>query len=323
LIRLVPDPSLLLPEFLTVYLNTPFGIGQVRRRAMRSINQANVSGSEIRKVSIPLPDIQIQAEVAVLVNGAFSKQQESLHKHHEAQELFKQNVAFDATSGSTRNQQFLSCNTAMLTDIFAANRIDANCFGRDAMLMHDCVKSSRNFDRLSDLVTNAWKGMQQHGAVSGDISYCSIKHISGREVVSESFTNYFSGMPIAKRGDMLLAITGATIGKLGLVRRYDRIAFSGDLLAMKPNESVPANYLLFVLNCYVGQVQLKRWITGSTNGHLAPRDAGKILVPRVASSVEMKIATLVEEAFSARTESEKLLCQAKNRVEQLTCEAVE
>lgn len=95
LIRLVPDSARLLPEYLTVYLNTTFGIGQIKRRAMRSINQANVSGSEVRKILIPLPDIPVQQEIADLVNAAFHKQRDGAGSHSSAQELLEAELGLD------------------------------------------------------------------------------------------------------------------------------------------------------------------------------------------------------------------------------------
>ena len=77
-----------------------------------------------------------------------------------------------------------------------------------------------------------------------------------------------------------------------------------------------------MLNHHLGQVQFNRWITGSTNGHLAPKDVGRVLVPRLAPDKEDEVAALVEQSLQARQESEMLLEQAKARVEQLIEEAV-
>jgi len=55
LIRVVPDTNEILPEYLTIYLNTDFGIGQIKRRAMPSINQTNVSASELKRILVPIP----------------------------------------------------------------------------------------------------------------------------------------------------------------------------------------------------------------------------------------------------------------------------
>jgi type I restriction enzyme S subunit len=86
---------------------------------------------------------------------------------------------------------------------------------------------------------------------------------------------------------------------------------------------IDPNYLLLALDHQLGQVQFIRWITGSTNGHLAPRDVARVLVPRLVDETEAQIAEFVKGSLSKRRESEQLLEQAKARVEQLIEEAVQ
>jgi hypothetical protein len=112
-----------------------------------------------------------------------------------------------------------------------------------------------------------------------------------------------------------------TIGKIGIVKRYSQLAFSGDL-CLRVNPEINSHYLLVALDHSIGQVQFNRWITGSTNGHLAPRDVQRIQVPRFKRGTEDRTAGFVEESLTRRLESEKLLQQAKNRVEQPIEEAV-
>jgi len=178
--------------------------------------------------------------------------------------------------------------------------------------------------KAADIIvyTDAAKEQQQTETASGTIDYCSIKHISGRELTDASKCQPITGAPLAGQNDLLLAITGATIGKIGIVKRYNQLAFSGDLLCLIANPEINPHYLLVALDHSIGQVQFNRWITGSTNGHLAPRDVGRVLVPHLKRSTEDRIAELVEESLSMRVESEKLLDQAKTRVEQLIEEAV-
>jgi len=95
LIRLVPDPDIILPEFLTVYLNTQFGIGQIKRRAMRSINQANVSGAEVKRILIPIIDIKEQQKVATILNSAFDAIRKGKQLYTDAQHLLESELGLD------------------------------------------------------------------------------------------------------------------------------------------------------------------------------------------------------------------------------------
>ena len=149
-----------------------------------------------------------------------------------------------------------------------------------------------------------------------------IKHISGRELTDASKCQPAADTPLASKNDLLLAISGATIGKIGIVKRYNQLAFSGNLLCLQTKQEINPHYLLVVLDHSIGQIQFNRWITGSTNDHLFPRDVGRILVPRLKENVEESIAKLIEESLNKRIEAEKLIDKAKTRVEQLIEEAV-
>jgi hypothetical protein len=96
-----------------------------------------------------------------------------------------------------------------------------------------------------------------------------------------------------------------------------RQPLSGDMLAIRTNGSIDPYFLLPFLSHRIGQVQLLRWITGSTNGHLAPRHVGRVLIPRLDEAVEAEIAALTRDSIVKIHESEQLLDRAKTRVERL------
>lgn len=203
-----------------------------------------------------------------------------------------------------------------------SNRIDAQCFSPSALQFEHILAQLPNTDKLNFLTEVMIKGAQQNESEKGDIYYVSIKHIQGGELVAEGKTHSYSGIPVARRGDLLLAITGATIGKIGIVSRYDRLTFSGDMLAIRSKTDVDPYYLLAFLSNRIGKVQLQRWITGSTNGHLAPRDVRRVVIPRLGAELESRIAALTKESIEKVCESESLLEQAKRRVEELIEESI-
>ena len=173
LIRLVPDNARLLPEFLTIYLNTRFGIGQIKRRAMRSINQANVSGSEVRKILIMLPELQIQQKIADLVNVAYSKQSESISNYNEAQQLLEAELGLDKLTF-----QKPVGYTVWFSDLETSRRADAEFFhvGYDPFI--SLVKSyPLGWSPLGNLTSRVHPNFeaQKH---SGDLEYIEIGDVS-------------------------------------------------------------------------------------------------------------------------------------------------
>ncbi|MFA5160603.1 MAG: restriction endonuclease subunit S, partial [Candidatus Omnitrophota bacterium] len=179
LIRLVPYPDLILPEFLTVYLNTQFGIGQIKRRAMRSINQANVSAAEVKRILIPIADIKEQQKVANALNEAFSAIRNSEKLYAAAQHLLESELGLDKLNFRKPVGYTARFSTIGLTDTFNAGRIDAQCFAPNAIFYQTWLRNHARCDRLTHLLQGMAKGRQQEETAMGSTDYCSIKHISG------------------------------------------------------------------------------------------------------------------------------------------------
>ena len=275
----------------------------------------------LRCVLIPLLDNSLQNEIGSLHLKGLSVRQKSLSLYSEAQHLLESELGLDKLKFKKPVGYTARFSTVGLTDAFNAGRIDAQCFSPNAVFYESWLRDHNQCDSLNHLLEAKIKGRQQEETEKGSIAYCSIKHISGHEMTDASKGLPSSDTPLATQNNLLLAITGATIGKIGVVKRYKQLAFSGDLLCLKISPGIDPHYLLVVLDHTIGKVQFNRWITGSTNGHLAPRDVGRVLVPRFKNSIETRIAGLVEESLKKRLESEKLLEQAKARVEQLIEEA--
>ena len=251
------------------------------------------------------------------------KRDESVSLYTQAQHLLESELGLDKLNFQKPMGYTARFSAVNLSETFNAGRIDAQCFAPNAMFHKNWLLQHARCDRLAHLLHRITKGQQQTETNEGTNDYCSIKHISGHELTEVSKCQPTPGIPLARQNDLLLAITGATIGKIGIVKRCNQISFSGDLLCLRANPEINPHYLLVALDHPIGQVQFNRWITGSTNGHLAPRDVKRILVPRFQKATEGRIAELVEESLTKRLESERLLQKAKTRVEQLIEEAVQ
>jgi len=308
--------------FISAFLRSTYGKYQLAREGSGGVQQM-ITLERLRNIQIPqLSDGDINLVVSEY-KQALSKRQESIKLYTQAQHLLETELGLDKLHFDKPVGYTARFSITGLADTFDAGRMDAQCFSPEAIYYEAWLLKHSTCDRLNICLTSKAKGRQQAEVTSGSIAYCSIKHISGREIVGASKTEAAADAPVANKNDLLLAITGATIGKIGIVNRYDSLLFSGDMLRLRVNNCISPHYLLLTLDHYLGQVQFNRWITGSTNGHLAPHDVGRVLVPRLASEKEEQISGLVAESLRNREESEQLLDQAKSRVEQLIEEAVQ
>jgi type I restriction enzyme S subunit len=310
------------PYYLTAYFQTNWGRDQIWRHSRRT-EQVNLNCREVERVLVPTPSGSVQEKIGNLVRDSFAANDHSLEFYGEAQQLFESELRLDELISQKPAGYAARFSSVDLSNTFLAGRADAQCFAPDALFYEKWLQTHSDCDRLGTLLRDTAKGRQQVESSAGSTDYCSIKHISGKELITESKCSVSSDTPLAGPDDLLLAITGATIGKIGIVKRYKRLAFSGDLLCLQTSSQIDPNYLLMALDHQSGQGQVSRWITGSTNGHLAPRDVARVLVPRLPDSKEEEIAQLVRDSLLQRRRSGDLLDQAKSHVEQLFAEAVQ
>lgn len=87
LVRLKTDASVLLPDYLCIFINDPIGRSQVMRFATRGVSQTNVNVSNLRKVIIPLPPLSYQKEVINRMFGLRQARFSLLKKASEAKSL--------------------------------------------------------------------------------------------------------------------------------------------------------------------------------------------------------------------------------------------
>jgi len=302
--------------YLALFLNTKQGRLLIDR-GMYGSSQPEIAPRFLLRIPTPKFDNNTETELAAFVRKAYDQRKKSVSLFAEAQQIIESELGLDKLKFKKPVGYTGRFSTVGLSDAFNAGRIDAQCFSPNAIFYESWLRDHNQCDSLNHLLEAKIKGRQQEETEKGSIDYCSIKHISGHEMTDAPKCLPTSDTPLATQNNLLLAITGATIGKIGVVKRYKQLAFSGDLLCLKISPGIDPHYLLVVLDHTIGQVQFNRWITGSTNGHLAPRDVGRVLVPRFKNSIETRIAELVEESLKKRLESEKLLEQAKARVEQL------
>ena len=306
LIRLVPHPATLLPEYLTVYLNTPFGMGQVKRRAMRSINQANVSGSEIQKVLIPLPPMEFQLSVAELMNGAFAARCESLKIAENAQHRLVTQLGlnqFPATDS-------IGYSTT-LRELFASRRIDAQHFNPSAKKLIDNI-SSFDLVEIREIRTYNRRGIQPVYVPGGDVSVITSQHlgpwhINYRALQRTSCEHYFAAPEARlKRNDILTYSTGAYIGRTNVYLCDDHALASNHVNILRVSPEVNAGYLALVLQSIVGQVQTQKHLRGSAQAELYPTDIDRFVVPLLDPEMQAQIGGELRSSLQKLDDSERL-----------------
>jgi restriction endonuclease S subunit len=322
LIRLIPDCSAVLPEYLTVYLNTQFGIGQIKRRAMRSINQANVSGSEVKRILIPLIDLKIQEEVADLVNTSYQKSKDGEASYTQAQQLLESELGlnglrFDKPIGYT----------AHFSELELSRRFDSEHYYPEFVHLKENLPKQVQLVPLGSVLTCCQRGKQPIYSASG-LPVLNSKHILENKITLEgnryAKPTSVTGLQI-QYGDVLINGTGrGTIGRTAPYLVSEHQAIPDNHVTILRSSTLDPAYLAFYLNSLAGKLQVEKYQRGSSGQlELYPFDIRKFQVWDAPQAIQQEIRRLYDQATESARQSKQLLDQAKSRVEQLIEEAMQ
>jgi len=133
-------------------------------------------------------------------------------------------------------------------------------------------------DKKKEIPLLTIKNIQWNGSINyNDLAYVSRNYFMKRK----------EQMGLEK-GDIIIAITGATIGKTAIFNDDKTVAICGDLAKLKPKDKDHSILLANFLMSELGQLQIKKAINGSTNFHLSPTDIETIIMPEFDDEESIK-----------------------------------
>lgn len=102
LVRLLPDQSKLIPEYLNVWLNLPTTQLLIRRYATPGVHQVNINPTNLRKVLITLPQKTSEQETIVETIAAHDTRIRTEEAYRNKLKLHKQVLMHDLLTGKIR-----------------------------------------------------------------------------------------------------------------------------------------------------------------------------------------------------------------------------
>ena len=324
LIRLVPDPDIILPEFLTVYLNTKFGVGQIKRRAMRSINQANVSGAEVKRILIPIIDLGEQQKVANVLNESFYATRKSERLYADAQHLLESELGLDKLSF-----QKPVGYTARFSELEQSRRMDADYFQVSFRQIQSHLNKLETVSlyQLAEIVKGIEVGSQAYTQTGipflrvSNVKENSVDLGSSDKYISEKlYRNLISYHP--QVGELLLTKDGTPGICYAIDQEIDGIISGGIVRLIFRDTGIPKEYIALAINSKACRMQIEQDCSGALIVHWKPSSIRKLRIPLISTERMLKIDELVTKSKQAMRDSARLLDQSKTRVEQLIEEAV-
>lgn len=306
------------PFYLSTFLNCIYGQSQIER-FRTGTGQPNLNLGLIQTIKIPLLDeeFQIYIKRVVLKGIGFNKQSRSLYGQAE------QTLLSEIGLLNWKPKHRLSF-VKRFSDTQSSERMDAEYFQPMYEEVVKAVKSLKNHAILGEIVSI--KKCIEPGSEAYQDSGIPFLRVSNllrfgtntdnQQFLSEAlYDSLKTHQP--KKGEILLS-KDATPGIAYYLKDAPAkmIPSSGILrLSVKDAESVYPEYLTLVLNSVVVQKQIERDAGGSIINHWLVDQVKNTLIPILPVSTQKRIAEKVDQSFSDREQSKRLLDIAKRGVE--------
>ena len=307
-------------KYLFRILHTSLGLKQMEQR-MSGGNYPAIVQAELQKIKIPLPPSEIQNDIAKKMDEVYKIKKE---KEAEAERLL--NSIDDYVLGelgiTLPELEDEKCSVVAFDQI-KGERFDPYYHQPKFKILEDTIKGGKyHISEIKDVIKTWFTGKTPEGTqkyTDHGVPIIRIQDITEDEIslenvayVSEGFYQRNKGTEV-KIEDVLLAVTGATIGKSAIWDKDTVANICGDLLCLRSRDEIlnPIYLHTIIVNPF-SQLQINRNIYGATNKHLSPRDIEKIFIPLPPLSIQQKIA---QEVKSRREQAKRLKQEAKDVVE--------
>lgn len=318
LVRVQTKPEQLLPEFLTIYLNSSIGKKQILRRAMPS-NQVNVSAAELRRIFIPVVDLSFQKEIAFKLNESYKLKQESISLYSQAQSLLEKELGIDKIRFSITNHFNAKYNSTILF-----NRFDSEYYKPKYSQIKSLIRNYKyGFEPFLNKIFNISPNINPSSIPTEEFDYIELSNINGKLGIVDGSTKVLglSAPSRAQRqvrtGDVIASSVVGSVDKSALISENEnKFLASSGFFHLRSNEYSP-QFLLVLMQSKILTEQLNQEATGGILSAV-PNDKLKfIIVPIVPIVLQNAISDLILKSHSAYLGSKHLLSSAIKQVEEL------
>ena len=319
LVKFVPDSRVILPEYLTTFLNTGIGVKAIKARARQSVNQTNVNPEEVKEIEIPLLSMNLQRAIEQLFIAANSHRVKALDLYRQADK--KLNGILQITSCT---EKIAHSEKSLSNSFLISGRLDAEYYHPKYDALFSTLSKHKTMPLggsrgLVSIMKSIEPGSEAY--LEEGIPFIRVSDVDKYEISTPPIMLSKDIVPniedLYPKKDTILLSKDGSIGIAYKLEKDMEAVTSGALLhlTVKDSNVVLPDYLTLVLNSPIVQLQAERDCNGAIIQHWKPSDIEKVLIPILDMSVQQEIASKVQESFRLRAESKRLLDLAVQTVE--------
>ncbi len=302
--------------FLYSFLMSKFGQNYLKREARGSVQQ-HVFLSQIEQFEVPIFSSSLDNAIQNTIEQSDDLLFRSNSCYSQAENLLLDALGMADFSPSNENINIKSFKDSFLT----TGRLDAEYYQPKYEEMITSIKKlpCKNLDDFIESYSTGYPYKSDDYLENTGIPLIRINNIK-KGFLDLSNTAYLpieqkeiSKNDIAVEGDILLSMSG-TIGNSCVIPENVTALINQRIMRFTPKGYNPT-VLMLILNSIVGAYQLERVGTGGVQTNISSNDINKIIIPILPVETQTQIASLVQQSFALKAESETLLDLAKRAVE--------
>lgn len=308
--------------YLLAFFLSKEGKNQILRSAMIS-GQGKLELEDIRNYEIPSVSDEIKSKLRELLHQKQSLELKASKKYNQAEILLLNTLGMTDFLPSTER-----INIKSFKDSFTATgRLDAEYYQPkfEQMVSKIIEQDHARLVTLVNIQRSIEPGSDAYSDDVDDLPFLRVADYSKYGIakpqmrLSPAFVteNRDKLDDLKPKKNTILFSKDGTVGEAYCLREDANFVTSGAVLHLtvrNPNQILP-DYLTLVLNSKLVKMQAERDAGGSIILHWRVGEIENVLVPLVDMPTQEKITAMVQESFSLKTESERLLDVAKRAVE--------
>ena len=313
LFKIRPKSTLINSATLAIFLNSKYGRLEIEKYSMAS-NQVNFSPAKFREINIPKLG-SINEKVDSLVFTSFDFLKKSDHLYAEAEALLLKSLGLENFSPSSKNTNIKSFKDSFST----TGRLDAEYYQPKYEDYQNQVFSYQEgwsaLEKVCDLKDKNYspndEKFYQYIELadinkSGGITGCS-KEL-GKDLPSRARRK-------VNAGDVLISSIEGSLSSCAIVsKEFENSLCSTGFYVIK-SDKINSETLLVLFKSDLTQNILKQSCSGTILTAINKDEFLKIPLPLIDPKTQSQISLLIQESFSLKSKSEKLLELAKKAVE--------
>jgi len=311
LVRFVPDNELILSEYLAAFLNTKFGIQEIRRRSRPSINQTNVNPEEVKRIQIPILRKELQQCIRTQYKLADCYRVTAMQKYSEAEAILSNAIDIRVPG----QQPPVFTEKPFSKSFLTTGRLDAEYYQPKYETTANQIHSQETVNSICRIHDENYLPQEDieykyielaNVGKSGDIS--DVEKIVGKELPTRA-------RRIVSAGQVIISSIEGSLQSCALIEDEYNGALCSTGFYVLDSGAINSETLLVLFKSEPIQALLKQRCSGTILTAISKDELLSMPLPVIDETVQKMIAEKVQESCAFRRKSKELLEIAKQAVE--------